>query len=315
MVRPKIPKSLEKRLMYESAFVCTICQEPGCQIHHIDQDHSNNNEDNLIVLCVKHHDEAHTKRQLSKNLDSSALKKAKKNWCKQVANKRALVATTFGQKALQGEDSFLSVGIAWGYINHKRITQIANPNRLTSEAKRNFDYCKARGLLDQSGVVIRPTGLVPAKSVVHGTIYDWFEYGDDQRVHLAYTALVDQVAANHKVLHLEAPMWTKSAIREMAQPGTLLYLNKALYFKSVSTTKTNEHRRCRTFKRNIEMEFFVDTQDMFGVTSISVSFSGHKSCASLVQLKSIEETNDGKLVLHCTPIALGVGFNEFQPNT
>jgi hypothetical protein len=109
-------------------------------------------------------------------------------------------------------------------------------------------------------------------------------------------------------------MWTKSAIREIAKPGMLLFLNKALYFKGVSTTKTNEHRRCRTFKRNIEIEFFIDTQDMFGVTSISVSFSGHKSCASLVQLKSIEDMSDGKLVLHCTPIALGVGFNDFQPN-
>ncbi|WP_066044497.1 HNH endonuclease signature motif containing protein [Bathymodiolus septemdierum thioautotrophic gill symbiont] len=70
MARPKIPKAIENRLLYESAYACVVCQSDGCHIHHIDQDHSNNKENNLVVLCIKHHDEAHTKRQLSKNLDS-----------------------------------------------------------------------------------------------------------------------------------------------------------------------------------------------------------------------------------------------------
>ncbi len=310
MSRQKVPKSLQTSLMYESAFVCVICQEESCHIHHIDRDHANNKEDNLVVLCLKHHDEAHTRKQLSKNLTRADIKEAKKKWCKAVADKRSSIATVSGQKALHNNPP----GICWGYINHQRVVQMADPNRLDPEKKKSFRYCVNQGLIDQNAVVIKPHSLPQATSVIKGTIYNWFEFGDDQRVHLIYTALVDQIASSCDVVHMEPLMWKKSYVKERVKPGALLFLNQALYFKRVNSTNDNEHRRCRRFKRKIEIVFHVDTRNMFGVSSITASFTGHKSCASLVQFKSFEKINDGKLILHCTPIALGVGFDIFQPN-
>lgn len=52
MSRPSVPKRLQQKLLYESQYVCAVCQSDGCHIHHFDQNHSNNAEDNLIVLCV-----------------------------------------------------------------------------------------------------------------------------------------------------------------------------------------------------------------------------------------------------------------------
>ena len=315
MPRPKIPKALERRLLYESAYVCVICQSDGCHIHHIDHNHSNNNEDNLVVLCVNHHDEAHTNRQLSKNLDAAALRAAKTEWIEYVKKRRQMAATASGQKGLVQESGFSSSGITWGYINHKRVSQMGDPNLLNEKERQNFDYCVARGLIDQNAVVIKPGGVNSATSPTNGTIYDWYEFGDDQRVHLVYVALVDQIGSNSGVLHLEDKSWTKARIKSLVCPGQIVFANRAFYFKTVQSSKDNEHRRCRTFKRNIELEFYVDTRDMFGVTSITVSFSGHKNCAALVQVKSIEETDDGKLKIHCTPIALGLGFQKLDMRT
>lgn len=312
MPRPKIPKPLERRLLYESAYVCVICQSGGCQIHHIDQDHSNNKETNLVVLCVKHHDEAHTKRQLSKNLDPRALKDAKTVWTEDVKRQRKLSATASGQIDLVKENSFLSVGITWGHINHKRVAQMGNPNILDEESHKYFEYCVSKGLIDQNAVVIKPSDAASPTSPTNGTIYDWFEFGDDQRVHFVYTTLVDQISSDSSVMHLEKESWAKRSIKTLVHPGQIIFTNRAFYFKTVDSSKDNEHRRCRTFKRKIEMEFYVDTRDMFGVTSIACSFSGHKSCAALVQVKSLEETDDGRLIMHCTPIALGVGFGKFE---
>lgn len=81
MARKALPKELKQRILYASAFVCVVCQAQGCHIHHIDTDHSNDEEENLVCLCTKHHDEAHTKRELSQNLTPDALRHAMQAWC------------------------------------------------------------------------------------------------------------------------------------------------------------------------------------------------------------------------------------------
>ena len=313
MRRPPIPKPLERRLLYESQYVCVVCQREGCHVHHIDQNHSNNSEKNLVVLCMHHHDEAHTKKQLSKNLDSKVLMDAKHRWTNVVRERRELVATVSGQKKLSAASSFLSAGISWGYINHKRVTQMINPAAMDDNGASNFQYCVNKGLVDQNAILIKPNNVVESSSYISNTIYDWFDFGDDQRLHLLYTNLVDQISKNCDVVYLEPESLTKERIKDLISPGSLIFVDRAFYFKSVKETNENQHRRCRTFKRKISIKFFADTRNMFGTTSITVSFSGHKNCAALVQLKSIEEISDGSLILHCTPIALGVGFKAIKP--
>ena len=55
--RVKIPKATEDDLMLKSKGNC-YCGKRGDQIHHIDGDPSNNNFDNLVLLCFDHHDDA-----------------------------------------------------------------------------------------------------------------------------------------------------------------------------------------------------------------------------------------------------------------
>lgn len=71
-----LSKQLKNRLLVEANHVCTICGRSGVQIHHIDGDLANNAEDNLIVLCLLHHDEAERSKAshgLSNNLDPESL--------------------------------------------------------------------------------------------------------------------------------------------------------------------------------------------------------------------------------------------------
>lgn len=64
-----------------------------------------------------------------------------------------------------------------------------------------------------------------------------------------------------------------------------------------------------TTVKSVMIEFYVDTRDMFGTTSMTESFSGRQTCAALLHVKSVNEA-DGKLVLACTPIAMGVSFQK-----
>jgi hypothetical protein len=58
MSRKKLPQETADTVAWKSNMQCCLCGEPGKQIHHINGDNTNKNEDNLILLCLEHHDEA-----------------------------------------------------------------------------------------------------------------------------------------------------------------------------------------------------------------------------------------------------------------
>jgi len=76
-----IPKKLKDKLLVEACHVCVICGNSRVQSHHIDGNKENNDESNLIVLCVNHHDEAEMSkegRSFTANLTIAQLRLYKK---------------------------------------------------------------------------------------------------------------------------------------------------------------------------------------------------------------------------------------------
>lgn len=49
--RPRIPKAIEDKLLVDCKHRCCICGDLWVEIHHIDGNPRNNQEDNLIPLC------------------------------------------------------------------------------------------------------------------------------------------------------------------------------------------------------------------------------------------------------------------------
>jgi hypothetical protein len=82
--RPSIPDEILDNLLYKSRRTCCICREKekSIIIHHLIEWHESrsHSEDNLVVLCLYHHDEAHTKKELSLNLTPERIKNAKIKW-------------------------------------------------------------------------------------------------------------------------------------------------------------------------------------------------------------------------------------------
>jgi hypothetical protein len=304
--RIKIPEKLKQSLLYQSAFVCVVCQELKVQVHHIDQNRNNNVEDNLVVLCHLHHDEAHSTSTLSQNLTSTRLKKFKKEWLAQVAEKRELATSVEGQ---QGRvDSWSKIGISWGYINFSRVSQLITPGIIANVDHALLRRCQLRAIVDESGIVIPPASRAQADNHFRNTIYDWFPMGDDHALHKLYTEFVDQIAKNIRPVHLDVNSWTKEFVDNYLQEGQFIFFIRGQHFKVISEDVENAHVRVKTTKKKICIEYFIDTKFMFGTTSISVSFAGHSVCSSLVQIKSIDKSRE-TWILHCSPIGLGIGFS------
>lgn len=308
--RPTIPSGLRHQVNYDSAFACAVCAAKGDQIHHIDKDNSNNVYDNLILLCMAHHDEAHTTRELSQNLTPVRLKEIRARWYETVRERRFIAASASGQAA--NLDQFMRVGVSWGYINHSRLIQTAPKELLGHVDQGLFSRLKYRGYLDDRGIMIRPNNVEIASNFLRNTVYDWYPHMDSLSLHMFYSDLVDEFVKYFRPIHLDENSWNRAFIKEMIEPGSFVFINRAQYFKRTHEEQEYAEVSVRTFKRKIKLQYQLDTRNMFGTTSITCSFSGHKSCSSLLQVKSIEDV-DKERVLHCTPIALGVGFHVKMP--
>ncbi len=60
--RPSIPAEIERLVKVGAGHACSIkgCDEHTyLEIHHINENRNDNNEENLILLCDKHHKMAH----------------------------------------------------------------------------------------------------------------------------------------------------------------------------------------------------------------------------------------------------------------
>jgi hypothetical protein len=305
LARKRLPEALAQKVLYDSAYACSICQSTtGLHVHHVDKDNSNNVETNLVVLCQSHHDEAHTHHELSRNLTGSRINTSKKTWLEEVQRKRSQIATRSGNKEILQCD-FIST--QWGYINHSRVAQTVIDPKNDGEGGALFKNCRFLGTVDEKGRILRPRDLSPPKSPLHGTIYDWFPHTHDWHLHALYSNYVDELAKRMNPFHVTDQSWKKSLLKNQLVPGRAAFLNRGFYFKQIETCTDHIQLKVHTFKTKIEFIFQANTRDMFGTTSIVSSFSGHKSAAAFVVIKSQEEVN-GKLVFHCTPIAMGVGF-------
>jgi len=97
--RPPIPSETMNKLLFESRYTCCACRDRsrGIIVHHIHKysESRSHAEDNLVVLCLNCHGEAHTTRELQLNLTPERLRELKKQWLeyvKQLDNCEALSA-------------------------------------------------------------------------------------------------------------------------------------------------------------------------------------------------------------------------------
>lgn len=87
--RIAIPKKIEREVLYKSKMLC-YCRKKGVHIHHLNGDRTDNNFDNLIFVCFKHHNEAEIKGGLEKRPDVLLLKRYRDELYEQVAAERKI---------------------------------------------------------------------------------------------------------------------------------------------------------------------------------------------------------------------------------
>jgi hypothetical protein len=89
--RVPVPPDTDAEMLYASDNTCCVCREPrrSLQVHHIDDDPSNNNVTNLAVLCLDCHDKTQIHGGFGKKLTARVVIRCRNEWLKAVAARRA----------------------------------------------------------------------------------------------------------------------------------------------------------------------------------------------------------------------------------
>lgn len=293
--RKRIPKPLERQVLYKAARTCCVCRVPRkpVEIHHIDEDPSNNVASNLIVICRNCHDEAHTKHTMSKNLSIDYLRHSKQQWLQEVAERSAeamLPGSNLGQAM-------------WTFVNHEKLPRILKIWGIDFEPWL-YQHLRDREAIDPDGVPIfhKP----PSSSTSLSTIYDRFDWDVSQRIHHMYISAVDELISAAIPLELGA-IWTKSEFRELVKPGMFCFAIRGFRFQSGTSMNRQESRLVYARAKDIEVRFHANTRHMFGSSALYTNFMGSSFVAAFMVAKHIS-TEGHRLILHTTPLAMGAGF-------
>ena len=102
--RIPIPKALATEVMFAADSTCCVCRENGkaVQIHHIDGNPSNNTFENLVVLCLEHHNQTQMSGGFGRKLDAPLVTLYRDEWLKAVKGRRAPANERAVTKVVEG---------------------------------------------------------------------------------------------------------------------------------------------------------------------------------------------------------------------
>ncbi|QPF85973.1 HNH endonuclease [Bradyrhizobium genosp. L] len=90
-MRTPISNEIAADIMFRHDRTCCVCNAPGksVQIHHIDENPSNHDPDNLAVLCLEHHEQTQVRGGFGRKLRDVDVRRHREDWLRRIAERRA----------------------------------------------------------------------------------------------------------------------------------------------------------------------------------------------------------------------------------
>lgn len=284
--RPPIPEETVVKLLHDSRRTCCVCRDSSKPIiiHHLKEwakshDHS---EPNLAVLCLDHHDDAHTKKGLSLSLTAKQIRAHKDKWLEQVASSDAYAI--LGLTEIEGA--------RWDYINHTRLFELALSRSVRFREIPFFSDLREFGMLTKGGLISSPAGWSVGKPTFR--LYDVYE---GLYLYQYVKGVLEQVLPSLQLIDL-TNRWSKTEIQALVRPGSWISLQSAFYFKKLVDVHggLNQTRRGRRKRNGIELSFQFDAWDSTSSSSQNVHLRDYQTALAVVHVRSIQSNETGPTI-------------------
>jgi 5-methylcytosine-specific restriction endonuclease McrA len=293
--RPPIPNDTLSKLLFDNRFQCCVCRDPDLPIivHHIvewarSRSHA---PENLAVLCLKHHSDAHSKKELAQNLDHKTLTKIKDAWEAEV-------------KKFDSESILEAMRLEysnWNYINELRVFEIAKEVGVDFSAVRGFSDLVATGVVELNGL--------PAPVKNEERLSYKYEGSKILRRYFYTSEILGRVISNLSIVNVSD--WLERGVLGFTlAPGDFIFVQGAHTFSPLSSKKSGmgPGQECRGYRaaNHVEIGFTFDRWEATSSSAKNEWLSGTKNQGSLIQVKNISRKNDKLLV---TGTVLGICSN------
>lgn len=301
--RPNIPFENLVKVLISSRFTCCICHDPKKSIivHHIKQwskskDHS---PSNLAVLCLDHHDKAHSTSTLSRNLGNREIDSAKEQWEIEVrkTNTEAIL-----------EASRVNAD-AWWYFNHLRLFELATDLKLKF---KRLQYYRAA----LNGGLIRPDGLLKPRS----ENLDYMYSGGEGMLLYEYVREVMNTVLEHLTVFNMSDYLDRSLLKPVLKTGDFIFVQGAHTFGALGRHHSNGRGQTQRGIRKANHVKVSFTFDRWEATSCSAWGSwllGRQDAASIIRVVKVHSA-DGVLSIEGTVFGIaqaleGLKEREYSP--
>lgn len=298
--RPPVPIETLHRLLFESRNTCCLCRgekSDSVIVHHIRpwaETHSHD-ECNLIVLCLSCHGEAHTRRELSRNLTPELLEHAKAQWLDRV---RSSDLTRIFRPTYMTREGL------WDYFNFGRLhTLFEDTQQAPSECRHYESLVEARAITHDGVVAVasRPEARWRIEDLLH-----------PQHAHLLqfYGDRILSVLDVKRWLNIGA-YWSAARLATLCEPGSLFVDSGAYYFRGKAPTRsdhgTGQVRRAYRQAGDVRISGVLDAFDSLSMSAYFVHLRGRRRVTVVGFIRdAIREK--GKLLVEVTYLAIGSGF-------
>lgn len=300
--RPPIASETVAQVLHANRRTCCVCRQPERSVilHHINpwhvsRDHS---PENLAVLCLLHHDEAHSQKSLSLNLDQKSLRAAKAKW-------EAEVVQLDSRHILKAAN--LANNDRWDYINQLRIFELAQTLGIDLTDNQYFDYMVALNAVDKNGV------FKPRKGD------GYFYFYDDGNILPTYAYIkevVRSVLEKTKIINISDDLDIGN-IEAIIRADDLIAVQGAHYFRDLIANKSKgvgQNRLGFREANHVRIEFLFDAWEATSSSSKNMHLSGRTSALSISRVRDL--SRDGKqLVIKCSSLLIGTGFEDLRTRT
>lgn len=296
--RPPVPDPIVRKLLIGSRYRCCVCHEPGKSLilHHIVEwsESRDNSEENLAVLCLNDHGEAHTTRSIGRNLTADVIREAKRVWASQGYKDTADKILELSQKEYA----------TWDYVNHHRLYSLLQTAGIDPRNSKYASTLQRRGVHDSLGLV-QDVSEWNVSEIPSRFMYD---FGGATALYLHAEWLIGQLLPQLELRDLTG-RWSRSLVQALVTPGTIVVCQGAFYFRNEAPAQKgrNQMRRASRRENGVRLRYDFDAWECTSNTAYSTHLTGKSVATSICLIRGIQE-NGGMLELSATCIAMGTGF-------
>lgn len=296
--RKPIPEATVNKLLYDSSRTCCVCRgahSHAIVIHHITpwEETSDNSEENLVVLCLHCHGEAHTNRELSRNLTPDQIRYSKLKWINFVREK--------AEDRAKGITKIQNL-LYWDFFNYSRI----------------FSLIQDMGIsLDSAVQSTVGWQLFIGGFIAENGSLDFSQWPDDIESKSHWTNFFEGLWISQYMININNLLFqyvnlkyinSDQSSRELLSNidlGDFVLIQNTFFFKKTSeeTSGPGQIRNVYVKKKDLEIKGIIDAWLCISMSS-KIRLSGKKR-SSVVGIVTGIDQNGGKFTIDLSILAIG----------